>query len=463
MVLQSSGLITINDIRTEFLGSNAIEPILFADRLYAVSGNATFGVEGIPASGIIKLSDFYGKQKVLSPTINFLTSTSTSTITYAIKGNRLYSAGQNYGQLGSPGTTSNTNTFTIIPSLTTSPAVITTGSTGGTNTNHIIVLDSTNRLWACGSNVYGQLGTDASSAFFFKEITGRGTLLNKTITSVSVTGQASFALDSTGSLHGWGNPAFGILGFDSGSINIQNTPLLVSSFGDINGKVIKQIATGTHHAVAVDVNGQVYTWGQNLNGQIGNGQIGNGTIGTSQISPLNISNFGTLSNQNIVAVSAGTFQSVALSSSGKVHSWGSSTEGALGVNTIGTRASPTLTSSYGSLSNLNAIVKQISSGENMSIALDTLNRVHVWGWNNNGQQGNNTLTRNITPIEITTFGSLSNVIVSRVQAFSGASMAIDSTGGLHMWGRNALGMLGSGNYVDSLVPILVQSSVQVPV
>lgn len=99
----------------------------------------------------------------------------------------------------------------------------------------------------------------------------------------------------------------------------------------------------------------------------------------------------------------------------------------------------------------------------MSIALDTLNRVHVWGWNGNGQQGNNTNTRNVIPIVMSTFGSLSNVVVNSVQAFSRASMAIDSTGGLHTWGRNTTGMLGSGNYVDSLVPILVQASVQIPV
>lgn len=60
MVLQSSGVIKFSEIQTEFGGTN---PINLTE--YYTSGYSS-GVTGIPASGQISISQFYGKAKIIN-------------------------------------------------------------------------------------------------------------------------------------------------------------------------------------------------------------------------------------------------------------------------------------------------------------------------------------------------------------------------------------------------------------
>ena len=66
MVLQTSGTITLNDIQTEFGGSNPIE----ISEYYRGGGLVpdTAANSGIPTSGAITLSDFYGGDATTSLT-----------------------------------------------------------------------------------------------------------------------------------------------------------------------------------------------------------------------------------------------------------------------------------------------------------------------------------------------------------------------------------------------------------
>lgn len=105
MVLQTSGTITLNDIQTEFGGSNPIE----ISEYYRGGGLVpdTAANSGIPTSGAITLSDFYGGDATTSLTedpyyeLHFLRSTSGqyssssySTHTYPSSGSLSAYAGQ---------------------------------------------------------------------------------------------------------------------------------------------------------------------------------------------------------------------------------------------------------------------------------------------------------------------------------------------------------------------------------
>lgn len=74
MALQTSGAISLNDIQTEFGGSN---PISISEYYGAASG--------IPASGTISLSDFYGAS-------NLLTMGTTNYMRLSASGNSVYSS-----------------------------------------------------------------------------------------------------------------------------------------------------------------------------------------------------------------------------------------------------------------------------------------------------------------------------------------------------------------------------------
>jgi hypothetical protein len=73
MVLQSSGVIKLSDIRTEFGGTGSI---LFSNYYTNSASGFTSGISGLPASGTaVKLSQFYGKSKSTpSPNVKFTNS-----------------------------------------------------------------------------------------------------------------------------------------------------------------------------------------------------------------------------------------------------------------------------------------------------------------------------------------------------------------------------------------------------
>ena len=73
-----------------------------------------------------------------------------------------------------------------------------------------------------------------------------------------------------------------------------------------------QIVCGEYHTVAINSNGEVFTWGYNGCGQLGHGDKENRNVPTKVES---------LSGENVVKVSCGTFHTVALTAKGKVLTW----------------------------------------------------------------------------------------------------------------------------------------------
>ena len=67
-------------------------------------------------------------------------------------------------------------------------------------------------------------------------------------------------------LYAWGASSSGQLGGNTQSN--QSTPVAVSDF--LSGKSFASIAPGTSHNVALDTEGNIWTWGDNTYGQLGN-------------------------------------------------------------------------------------------------------------------------------------------------------------------------------------------------
>ncbi|HSJ04457.1 MAG TPA: hypothetical protein VK956_18455, partial [Verrucomicrobium sp.] len=88
--------------------------------------------------------------------------------------------------------------------------------------------------------------------------------------------------------------------------------------GDIFGE---QIAAGTDHVVALQLNGTVSTWGRNQSGQ-----LGNNSFVASRV-PVDVDGLG-----DVISVSAGALHSLALLSDGTVVAWGENGSGQLGNN-----------------------------------------------------------------------------------------------------------------------------------
>lgn len=87
---------------------------------------------------------------------------------------------------------------------------------------------------------------------------------------------------------------------------------------------LTDIAAGRGHVLGLDNSGHVWSWGNNLKGQLGQGNLEDLEIPT-QIKGL----------EDIVAIAAGHDQSFAVSSDGNIHAWGNNDSGQLGIPNAG--------------------------------------------------------------------------------------------------------------------------------
>jgi alpha-tubulin suppressor-like RCC1 family protein len=179
-----------------------------------------------------------------------------------------------------------------------------------------IKLDGT--LWMWGYNSSGGLG-DNSIVDRASPITLTG--LWKDVSCGALT---TAAIKSDGTLWTWGNCAYGMLG-NSDTVNRSNP--VTTSGGGTDWKIVD---FGNFSCAAIKTDGTLWLWGDNRAGQLG--------IGTtiSKASPVTVSGGGTNWNQ----ISVGTSHVAAIKTDGTLWTWGDNIFGELGNNTTINTSSP---------------------------------------------------------------------------------------------------------------------------
>lgn len=286
-----------------------------------------------------------------------------------------------------------------------------------------IALASDGIVYTWGKGGDGQLGngTTTSNLTPIKVIKGEypGTTYlgddpNNKIISVSAGYGYSLAIDENGFVYTWGNNSYGQLG--NNSTVASNIPVKVNKGDyqgtaylgdDPNNKIIKAIA-GDGHCIAVAQDGIVYTWGNNSKGQLGNESNVNSLI------PVKVrmgeyagtAFLGDNSSNKITDVAIGNSHSLAIDQQGKVYAWGLNSEGQLGNNTKDNKNVPikTLKGTYSGNTflgdNADNKIIAIATGFTHSIALANNGTVYGWGFNTNGQLGDNTMTQKSSPVVV---------------------------------------------------------------
>jgi alpha-tubulin suppressor-like RCC1 family protein len=276
-------------------------------------------------------------------------------------------------------------------------------------------------------------------------------------------GSESIALMSNGTVWTWGFDGYGILGNGHGlSMMDPNTgydsdiPFQVLGPGGIGHlNSIKAIAGGEHHNVALDSNGDVWTWGWNYFRQLGIGISCPGDFNTAiyatdceSTTPVKIPNF-----TNIKAIASRGYHTLALKNDGTVWAWGYNANGRLGDGTTTDQPSPVpvvgLTGHGG--------VAALSSGGDVNVALMADHTLMAWGRNYWGEIGNGTVdTSDIgqwTPVPVTSITGMTNVVQVATGWSHVVALAVDGT--VWAWGKNSGGELGNGTTINSSVPIQV--------
>jgi alpha-tubulin suppressor-like RCC1 family protein len=276
------------------------------------------------------------------------------------------------------------------------------------------------------------------------------TVLLQKFINISSSRDFSLAITNSGKLYAWGLNESGQLG--DGSVISRNRPTLIAFSGLQMGETIQSVSAGSHHSIAVTTNGRVYAWGRNSNRELGDGT----TI--SKNIPYDItSKFSLESDVKITSLYLGILHSLALTSDGRVFSWGPNSKGQLGDGTTTERIVPNEITSNFHLSNGEKITS-ISLGGLHSTAITSTGKVFIWGWNAESQLGDGTNTDRSFPKEITSSFLLeSGDKIITISLGTNHSSAISSNGRVFTWGFNEYGQLGDGTTTNKNVPIDITS------
>ena len=295
-------------------------------------------------------------------------------------------------------------------------------------------------LWAWGVNASGQLGNGAriNSHQPIRVLGqgGKGVLKEVAMAAGGYDHSSALLLDS--SVYTWGNNLYGQLG--DGTRQTRLTPIPVkgdAGVGFLSG--IESIAAGASHTLAVSgSDGQVFAWGSNSVGELGDGT----TI--DRTTPVKVKT--TVGDMNaITSALAASIHSLALRSDHGVWSWGRSVQGELGSGFFRdqrVKAEPVVDAQRRAhLQN----IRVISAHFNHSLARDKAGQVWAWGFNLYGMLGDATLTDRALPVAVKGpggVGALNNI--ATVSAGGTSSYALDVKGKMWAWGWNRFGQLGDG-------------------
>ena len=197
---------------------------------------------------------------------------------------------------------------------------------------------------------------------------------------------------------------------------------------------VQAVAAGAYHSMALKTDGTLWTFGDNSCGQLGfetNSGTGNANPVPTQVMA------------DVIAIAAGSFHSMALTSDGDLWTFGCNFEGELGTHTNSGNRLPNATPL-----DVMSDVGVIAAGAFHSLALKTDNTLWAFGLNQDGQLGDPLTagdeTDNPDPVQVRTG-------IATIAAGGFHSLAVTSSGDLFTFGYNYFGQLGT--ITDNLVDL----------
>ncbi|XP_037823677.1 probable E3 ubiquitin-protein ligase HERC2 [Lucilia sericata] len=304
---------------------------------------------------------------------------------------------------------------------------------GGSKSLFIVSQDG--KVYACGEGTNGRLGLGTSANI---SVPRQVPVLHQYVVkkvAVHSGGKHALALTLDGKVFSWGEGEDGKLGH--GNRLTMDKPKMIES---LRSKKIRDIACGSSHSAAITSAGELYTWGLGEYGRLGHGD------NATQLKPKLVAG---LSGKRVIQVACGSrdAQTLALTEDGAVYSWGDGDFGKLG------RGGSEGSSVPHEIERLTGIgVIQIECGAQFSLALTRTGEVWTWGKGDYYRLGHGTDQHVRKP---QTIQGLRGRKVIHVAVGALHCLAVTDTGQVYAWGDNDHGQQGSGNTVVNKKPALV--------
>ncbi len=307
----------------------------------------------------------------------------------------------------------------------------------GAGEYHSVALRSDGTLWSWGFNQNGQLGMGNFADLSVPTQIGKG----KDWLDFAVGQHHTLAVNKAGELWAWGRNFDGQLGDGTFLDRVEPTLIAIpAAYADATeAPKWTAVAAGADSSVARLSDNTLWTWGNNLYGQLGRTVAT--TAGKRQEAPGQVSLLkpdGTESSWTSFA--AGGAHMMAIRSDGMLFAWGSNAHGQLGTTSNASASLPARVGADGDWAG-------VSAGESHSVAIRVSGTLWTWGGNGDGQLGDGGQANRAAPAQV---GGARDWV--KVSAGRGGTFAIRTDGLLQGWGRNVNGQQGNGTFAAVLTP-----------
>lgn len=254
-------------------------------------------------------------------------------------------------------------------------------------------------------------------------------------------GGHSAVVTSKGDVVLWGYGLFGQLGRGLGVREVSARPVKLGKelFGN---QAVLMVACGHLHTMIVTEHGRLFAFGHGVEGRLGLGDTNDRDMPVE----VGAAHFGGV---RIAYVAAGTFHSGAVTSEGRVYTWGSNMHGALGhVGDATLLLVPR--EIVGSFEGRKVVM--LAAGGCFTMVLTTDGALWACGRGFEGQLGVGDSLGRLRPARVGAGTAFENAGVLSVHCGGWHAMAISEDGGLWSWGRSHRAQLGHNDFYERLVP-----------
>jgi alpha-tubulin suppressor-like RCC1 family protein len=255
----------------------------------------------------------------------------------------------------------------------------------------------------------------------------------------------------------WGRGHFGEMGrgapADTGSAPGEVT----------GGHTWARVSVGRILSCGLDTTGDIFCWGLNQRGELGDPAI---ALGTVVHTPTKV-----VGGLKFTSVATGWLHTCGIAMSGTAYCWGDNTNGQLGIGVADTDTHPQPVAVMGSQQ-----FKQLALSGRATCGIAVDDRLYCWGYNGTGQLADGTTVQRNAPTPVAS--GLTFTAVSLASGFASGTgpetflppghpqgavahgCAIATSQALYCWGWNGAGQLGTGGFINTVTPTLVNGDVK---